>query len=248
MFPVICRIGPLTVYSYGLMLALAVLICAYCMSRDGRRYQIPPEKVYDFIFWCVVSGILGGRLLFVFLNAGFFIQHPLEILMLQHGGLAWQGALTGGGLGGWFYIRQQGLPLGLMLDLSAPYVALGQAIGRIGCFLNGCCYGREVSWGIYFPVHDARLHPTQLYSAAGLLMIFFILKGFQRRTNIPGRLMVLYLILTSAQRFGVQFFRADHIPVWAGMSVFQIFSVAIFMAGLLLDRLFVMRHRRKRSS
>ena len=244
MFPIICKIGPLTIYSYGLMLAIAVLVCARFMSREAKRDQILVEDIYDLIFWCVLGGILGGRIFFIFLNLDFFLQDLKEILMIQHGGLAWQGALTGGGLIGWLYIRRKQWPLGFILDLSAPYVALGQAIGRIGCFLNGCCYGREVAWGIYFPVHDARLHPTQLYSMAGLLLIFFILKEFRRISKVPGQVMVVYLILASLQRFVIEFFRADHEIFWAGMSIFQIVSIGILLFAVLLNIALVARYRR----
>jgi len=248
MFPVIFRIGPLTIYSYGLMLAIAVLVCAKLMSRDAQRQQISAEVVYDLIFWCVVCGIIGGRIYFILLNLAYFISHPFEVIMIQNGGLAWQGALTGGSIGGLSYIRLKRLPLPLMLDLSAPYIALGQAIGRIGCFLNGCCYGREVSWGLYFPVHDARLHPTQLYSSAGLLFVFFILKKFQNRSAVPGRVMVCYLILASAQRFVIEFFRADHEILWAGLSIYQIVSIAILLIGIWLNAILVFRYRRRQKS
>jgi phosphatidylglycerol:prolipoprotein diacylglycerol transferase len=128
---------------------------------------------------------------------------------------------------GW--IKRRGLFLPEVLDLCAPYLALGQSIGRIGCFLNGCCYGKEVSWGIYFPVHGAHLHPTQLYLSGGLFLIFLLLKLYQRSSSIPGLVFASYLILTSVLRFGVEFFRADHEILFLGLSVFQFVCLGVLV-------------------
>jgi phosphatidylglycerol:prolipoprotein diacylglycerol transferase len=235
MWPEICRIGPFTVYSYGMMLAVAVILCAALMGREAQRIGTTREMIYDLIFWLVVGGIAGARIFYIVLNWEMFRGHPLEILMVQHGGLAWQGGLLGGGLAGWGYIKKKALPLWSTLDLAAPYIALGHAIGRIGCFLNGCCYGREVSWGIYFPVHGAHLHPTQLYDVGGLLIVFLILKFFQKRRGWPaGQLFVCYLTLASIQRFINEFFRGDHQHTFWGLSIYQWVSIGIFTVGLVL--------------
>jgi phosphatidylglycerol:prolipoprotein diacylglycerol transferase len=126
------------------------------------------------------------------------------------------------------------LPLWPTLDLVVPYAALGQAIGRLGCFLNGCCQGKPVSWGIYFPVHQASLHPTQLYSAASLLLIFVLLKSLRKLNLHAGSLFFWYLILASGERFFVQFLRADYDPVWGGLGVFQIVNVVTILLALVI--------------
>ncbi len=245
MFPVIYKIGPFAIYSYGLMLAVAVLVCSFLLGREARQHQIKSEKIYDFIFTVVIAGIIGGRLFYILLNLAFFIQNPLEIPMIQHGGLAWQGALVLGVIAGWWFIRKAQLPLGLMLDLSAPYLALGQSIGRIGCFLNGCCYGREAAWGIYFPVHGARLQPTQLYDTVLLFIIYFALRHFRRSATVPGQIMVLYFMLASLERFIVEFFRADHTIVVGGLSIFQLVSIGIFLTGLILNLALVKNYKKQ---
>lgn len=236
MFPVICRIGPVSIYSYGLMLAVAVIVCSLLLSRDAKNFGIHADTVFDLVFWVVVSGLLGARVFFILLNLDFFINNPGEIIMIQNGGLAWQGGLIAGVGVGFGYIRKKNLPLWITLDLAAPYLALGQALGRVGCFLNGCCYGRTVAWGLYFPVHDAHLHPTQLYATAGLLFVFFVLKGFQKFSisagYAAGRVFALYLILASLQRFINEFFRADHTIIFSGLSIFQIMSVAFLAVGI----------------
>lgn len=232
MFPTICKIGPLAVHSYGLMLAIAVVVCSLLMSRDAKVFGIKEEIIYDLVFWVTLFGILGARIFFVLLNLELFLNDPKEIIMIQRGGLSWQGGLILGSLTAIWYMRKRKLSFLKTLDLAAPYIALGQAIGRIGCFLNGCCYGREVSWGIYFPVHHANLHPTQLYSAFGLLIIFFVLKKFRNSSGVPGQVFILYLVLASTQRFFVEFFRADHTVLWGRLSIFQFVSLGIFLAGL----------------
>lgn len=244
MYPVICQIGPLTVYAYGAMLAVAVIVCTFFLQREAKRRNINPEVIFDLVFWTVISGVIGSRIFFILLNLSYFINRPSEIIMLQHGGLAWQGGLILSTLTAVFFLKRKSLPVADTFDLVAPYIAFGQAIGRIGCFLNGCCYGREVWWGIYFPVHQARLHPTQLYDAFGLVIIFLILKKYERIKKIPGEVFVLYLLLASSQRFMVEFFRADHTVFWMGLSIFQIISLSIIVITV-YAYLFVKSRRRK---
>ena len=232
MFPVICRFGPVTVYSYGLMLAVAAVVCTFLASRDARKINIPAGVIADLVFGTVVTGILGARLFYILLNYRFFIDHPLEIVMIQNGGLAWHGGLIAATLAGIRFIHRKRLHLPTMLDLVAPYAALGESIGRIGCFLNGCCYGRGVSWGIYFPVHHTRLHPTQLYTMAGLFILFIILRHYRKVSKIPGDAFVMYLFGASLLRFVIEFFRADHYILVMGLSVYQWVCIAILMTAL----------------
>ena len=133
MFPIILKIGPVTIYSYGLMMAVAVMVCVFLLSRDARSLGISSEKIFDFVFWVVLSGIAGARLFFILLNLDYFVRDPLEIVMLQKGGLAWQGSLIAGTVAALVYIRKQKLPLAPFLDIIAPYVALGQAGVNIFC-------------------------------------------------------------------------------------------------------------------
>ncbi|MEI8012969.1 MAG: prolipoprotein diacylglyceryl transferase [Candidatus Omnitrophota bacterium] len=236
MFPVICHLGPFTLYSYGLMLAVAVVVGSLLTAREVARYGINREVIYDLAFWVVVCGIVGARLFYVFLNFDYFSQFPFEILMLQKGGLAWQGSLLTGVAAGIVFIRHQKLPLWTVLDAAAPFLALGHAIGRIGCLLNGCCYGKPVAWGLYFPVWGQHLHPTQIYMSAGEFFVFLILYVLQKQGKNPaGRLFVLYLVLSSAERFIVEFFRADHVEMWGGLSLFQYVCALVIAAALVVN-------------
>ncbi len=242
MYPVICHIGPFSIYSFGVMFLTALLVCSFLLSREAKAYGILAEDIYDFVFWVILSGIVGARLFFISLNFSFYVQNPMDMVMIQKGGLAWQGGLLGGFVAGIIYSRRLKKPVLFLMDLVAPYLALGQAIGRVGCFLNGCCYGRPVSWGIYFPVHDARLYPTQLYDVAGLLAIFFVLRYLGGVLKTPGKIFAVYLMSAAAERFLNEFFRGDHAQTYAGLSVFQIFSLGIFLAGLFL--FFILKHPR----
>jgi len=238
MYPVICQIGPATIYSYGLMLAIAVLVCTYFLSRDAGKQGIASEVIMDLVFWLVLSGLLGSRLIYVLLNFPFYLRHPVEIIMVQSGGLAFQGGLICGGLSFLWFVKKRKLNLKFFLDLIIPYLALGHAIGRIGCFLNGCCYGYKSEVGLYFPVHQDVLIPTQLYASFGLLIIFFILKKYQSISKVEGSVFVLYLGLASLLRFTIEFYRADHSVKFLGLSIFQFMCLGFFIiAGLIYARL-----------
>ncbi len=236
MFPTICQIGPFTVYSYGLMLAVAVIVCTFLLRKDAQRAGINPDLMSDLVFWLVIGGIIGARIFYILTYLPTFIENPLEIIMIQHGGLSWQGGLILGCLSGIWFVKRHKLDLLKILDLTAPYLALGQAIGRIGCFFNGCCYGKEVSWGMYFPNLGERVHPTQIYDALGLLILFFVLKGYSKHVAMKGKVFVAYLLLAPFLRFVIEFFRADHTETYLGLSLYQIVCVALIGVSVILNR------------
>jgi phosphatidylglycerol:prolipoprotein diacylglycerol transferase len=234
MHPILFTIGHITIYSYGVMLALAVLVCTYLLSIDAKRIHISRETAYDLVFWCMLWGIIGARIFYVFIEWPYFSSNLLEIPMLQKGGLAWQGGFLGGALAGVWFARRKKLSLRPLLDLAAPYIALGQSIGRIGCFLNGCCYGKPVGWGIYFPTYNARLYPTQLFECAGLFIIFLILKRANGKPHQAGFIFVFYLWLAAIERFIVEFYRADHDLLWLNLSLAQFVALGVFAAGIIM--------------
>lgn len=237
MYPTICRIGPLTVHSYGLMMVVAIVVCAFLLRRDARGTVVPPDAVLDVIFLAMLGGLIGARLFYVVLFWDYFLSQPLEILMIQKGGLAWQGGFIGATAVLIGTILKKKWPIWESLDLFAPYAALGQSIGRVGCFLNGCCHGRHWESGLYFPVHGDVLHPTQLYDAFGLFLIFLVLRR-QRKVSLPGVTAMMYVMLATSLRFVVEFFRADHDLLAFGLSIYQFISIGLFsIAGLVLIRL-----------
>ena len=233
MHPIICQIGAFTVYSYGLTLALAFFIASWLAVRRAAKTGVDPDIISGVCFIAVVSGIAGARALFVLDNLRFYISHPLEILMLQHGGLSWFGGMLLAILCACLYLKRKKISVYTVLDLLAPFVVLAQAIGRIGCFLNGCCYGRPSRFGIYVDASHEALIPTQIYSALMLLMIFVFLRFMQERPGLKaGTVFFLYILLYSLKRFFIEFFRGDNSPVLWNLTLFQLFSVALFVVAL----------------
>lgn len=231
MHPVLLTIGPVTVYSFGFMLAVAVISCSYLMAKDALRAGFTKDAVYDFVFWVALSGILGARVFYILLDLDFFMNNPSELWKIQNGGLAWQGGLILGFAAAFIFLKRKKLPVFRFLDMASPYAALGQAIGRIGCFLNGCCHGSHADWGPFSPVHQDRLHPTQIYESLGLLAVFLVLKQLNRHDHPAGRTFAVYFMLAAALRFAVQFFRYDYDPIFLGIGLFQIIGVVVFLAS-----------------
>jgi len=220
------------------MLVLAFLIGATLAAQRAKKENIDPGIIFNLSFAAFISGIIGARLLYILQYASYYMKNPWEILMLQHGGLSWFGGLIAGAAGAVIYLKAKRLSVPGILDLMIPFVALSQAIGRLGCLLNGCCYGKISKFGIYFKAHDAYLIPTQLYSSLALIVIFFILRYLEERPHKPGGIFFTYLLLYTLKRFFMEFWRADNEIVFLGLTIFQVFSAAIFvLAFLKLTRL-----------
>lgn len=231
MFPVLYK-GPFfIIYTYGVFVALAFLIGAALLSDEAKRRGLDEDVIYNLCFLLLLTGIISARLLYVVLNWDYFKTDLWEVIKLQHGGLVWFGGWAGAVLGGFFYIKRKRLSVVAIFDLFAPYTALAQSIGRIGCFFNGCCYGREGSWGVFFPAHGRILWPVQLLDALSLLVIFVILRLTREKLE-KGRTFIFYLMLVSLQRFLMEFIRADMRPFYFGLSIFQWISVVLFTGGI----------------
>lgn len=232
MLPEICSIGTFTIYAYGLMLVLAFFVCAYLSSLQAAKERMNSEQIFNLLFYVFIFGILGSRLFYVFINFRFYLQYPLEIIMLQHGGMAWFGGLVFGSSTAILFIKKHKMNLLKSLDLLAPFVALGQAIGRIGCLLNGCCFGRESEFGLYFKVFDQILIPTQLYSSLLMLLIFVILRFKQDRKHWAGEISCGYLFFYSLKRFFIEFLRNDSPRLFFGLTLFQVLCLVMFFLSL----------------
>ncbi|MBU4346121.1 MAG: prolipoprotein diacylglyceryl transferase [Candidatus Omnitrophica bacterium] len=229
MYPIICKIGPFTVYSYGLMLSIAFGLSVVLAMAEARKQSIDTSIIFNFAFLVFVAGIIGARIFYIIENLGYYIKNPLEIIMLQYGGLSWFGGLFAGIIFGVAYLKKRNPLLYKILDLVVPFVALGQAIGRIGCLLNGCCFGKISRFGLYFPVHRLVLIPTQLYSSLLLIFIFLLLRFLQDRPHRQGQIFFLYLLLYSIVRFFIEFLRADNEVIFLELTLFQIISLVIFV-------------------
>ena len=219
MHPVLFKIGPYSVYSYGAMLALAFLVCSFLAKRRAASIGMDGEKILDLTILLIMSGVIGGRIMFVILDLEYFKTRPLDIFKLWEGGLVWYGGLILAVISGAVFLRIYRMPILKTADLMMPYVALGQAIGRIGCFLNGCCYGKTPAL------------PTQLFESAAMFIVYLILR---RRVPSNGRTFFLYLILYSVFRFFNEFIRGDNMLAVMGLTFSQFISVIIFTAAAIL--------------
>jgi len=236
MHRIIFQAGPFTLYSYGLLVAAGFLLAALLMLKDAGKYGFSRDDIFDCLIAVLAGGLLGGRLLFVAINWSHYSSDPLRVLMVQEGGLAFQGALIAGILSGALACRIKKIPFWRAGDLAAPYIALAQSVGRIGCFLNGCCYGRFTNgWlGVTFPGETAARIPTQIYSSVILLGLFMLLVSAARRRHFDGYVLLLYLMLYSAFRFFMDLFRGDDLAGFYFMTLSQAISAAVFVSGALL--------------
>ena len=233
MYPEIYQIGPFTIYSYGSMLVLAFLISSALARSQARRQNINPGIIFNLAFIVFIWGILGARLLYVIENINYYLKNPSETIMLQHGGLSWFGGLILGVVSGIIYLKRKNLKVYTILDLVIPFVAIAQAIGRIGCLLNGCCFGKISKFGLYFDTHKLILIPTQIYSSLILIFIFIILRFLQDRPHREGNIFFTYLLLYSVKRFFIEFWRADNEVIFFRLTLFQIISIVIFCLALI---------------
>jgi len=245
MHPILLKVGAFTVYAYGVMLALAFAVATWLAARTVRRLPvehraIAAEPLVDVVCLALLGGILGGRLFYVLLEWEFFRLAPQEVFAIWHGGLVWYGGLLGGGLAGWLAVRARRRSFLRVADQLAPFVTLGHAIGRVGCLLNGCCYGRPTdAWcGIVFPGQAAPVVPTQVFESLGLLGLYVVLRMLQRPAVLqaPGRVLGWYLASYAALRFFLEFARGDQAPWWMGLTLQQFISLAMLIIGLSLVR------------
>ena len=233
MHPVLLKIGQCPIYSYGAMLALAFLVCSFLAKRRAASLGMDGERVLDLTIVLIISGVIGGRLMFVLLDLDYFRSRPLDIFKLWEGGLVWYGGLILAVISGAVFLRIYKMPILRTADLMMPYVALGQAIGRIGCFLNGCCYGKPTSLpiGVVFSPEQGAVLPTQLFESAAMFLVYLILR---KRVPSNGKTLLFYLLLYSAFRFFIEFLRGDNMAVILGLTFSQAVSVAVFAAAVIL--------------
>ena len=243
MHPVFLKLGPFTLYSYGLLLVAAFLAATWRGAQAARRLPpdsvaITPEQLVDFSCLSLLGGILGGRVFYVILQWEFFRHVPQELPAIWHGGLVWYGGFLGGLAAGGLYLRAKRLEVLRVFDQFIPFVALGHAIGRLGCFLNGCCYGKPThAWcGVVFPGHTEAVLPTQLFESAGLFFLYLILRRLLTPATLRhrGRLFGIYLVSYAALRFAMESLRGDQTVWWANLTLQQLISLAALAAGLML--------------
>ncbi|MBA2123366.1 prolipoprotein diacylglyceryl transferase [bacterium Unc6] len=234
---ILFHIGPFAVYSYGLFLAIGIFLAMAVIKKFSR---VSPSIVNSLSIWTVIGGIIGARLFYVFLNIAYYIQSPLEVFAIHKGGLVLYGGIAGGLILGFIFCKIRKLNFWQILDDVAMGLPLGMASGRLGCFLNGCCYGKEtqVLWAVKYPDILYKVHPVQIYEALLLVFLFFVIYGFRKafKAKIRGDVFLLCIIFYAIIRFFMEFLRGDHPEGVSGL--FQIISIFIIVSftGIMLYR------------
>jgi len=246
MKPILLSFGHFHLYSYGFMVAVGVLIALLLMLRRARHDGFPVvNDVYDLVFVTLSAGFLGARTFYIIQNFTWYSSNPEKILAFWEGGLIFYGGLIGAFLGVCIFLRSKKIALGRGFDFILPFIALAHAFGRIGCFLNGCCYGKicDLPWAVTFPHLPHPVHPTQLYEAAYNLCLFLFLYRRYPRRKFVGEISALYFAGYAAGRFLIEIWRADN-PIWYGLSSNQWVSIVIFS----LSVLFIFYQRRSKAN
>ena len=228
------------------MMAIAFLAGLWTASRRGLRDGLAPEKILDLGPWLIIGAILGARILYVttYWQESFAGRPWTEMFMIWHGGLVFYGGLIGAALGVILYSRRIKIPLWKLADAIAPSIALGYIFGRIGCLLNGCCYGRvcTLPWAIHFPygheTYPNGVHPTEIYDALLNLVLYLALAWLYRRKKFDGQIIAIYLMCYAVTRSIVESFRGDydtaHIHTVLHLTPAQLVGIGIFAAGAAL--------------
>jgi phosphatidylglycerol:prolipoprotein diacylglycerol transferase len=241
--PIAFHFGPLTIRWYGAMMAIAFIAGLWTASRRGLREGIPAEKILDIGPWLIVGTIIGARALHVatYWREEFAGKPLWEIFAVWNGGLVFYGGLVGASLAAILYARLKKLPLWKMADVLAPSIPLGYVFGRIGCFMNGCCYGRACAlpWAVTYPEGSGapsfRVHPSQLYDSFLSLLLYLGLAWLYRRKKFDGQVFATYLLCYAVTRSIVESFRGDYSPVHLhgalNLTPGQLISIGIFATG-----------------
>lgn len=248
MYPVLLKIGPFTVYSFGTLMALAALSAGWVVWLELKRYRYEPELASTIVFTAAIGGLVGARLLFILEEWSNFIRSPWGFIFTG-AGFTWYGGMLGGTLAVTWLVRRKGIPWLRAADIIAPALALAYGIGRIGCHVAGDGdWGvvSEVPWAVAYTnaivgwIHPltglpyasgVRVHPTPIYEFAQSLIIFGFLWSLRRRNYAPGTIFWLYLILAGLARFTVEFWRVNAV-IGLGMTEAQWFSLALALLGV----------------
>ncbi|WMJ23129.1 prolipoprotein diacylglyceryl transferase [Paludicola sp. MB14-C6] len=238
------RIGSLTIHSYGVMISIGILFAILLATKRTKSKGLNTDHVLNIIILCMVFGFLGAKILYCIVELPTFLENPMSFF--SGSGFVVYGGIIGGLIAAILYCRIKKINFLNYFDLMIPSVALAQGFGRIGCFLAGCCYGKETNsfFGVTFhnseiAPNGVKLIPTQLFSSAGDFLIMAILLVYAKKERKAGKVGAVYLILYSIGRFIIEYFRNDYRGNVGGfLSTSQFISLIIIIAGglfLLLD-------------
>lgn len=252
MHPILFEIGRFPVYTYGVLLAAAYLMGLQFALVRARTRGLDANRVMDLGIWIIISALAGAKLLLLIVEYDTFTRNPADVLtLLRSGGVFYGGLIAAVAVALW-YLRRHKMPMWTVTDVFAPGIALGHVIGRMGCFVAGCCFGRptDVPWAITFhnPIAEQNagtllnvpLHPTQLYEAGAELLILLVLLATERKGRpFPGRTFWGYMFLYAVSRFVIEFYRGDPRGTVGMFSTSQF--VSLLLAPLAIAMLFRLR-------
>jgi len=241
MHPIAFELGALKIHWYGIMTALGFLCALGIMQLRRKHCKMSAGEISDFMFMLIISGVLGARIFYVIQFWDQFRDNLWEIVRIDHGGQVFYGGFLCSIIAIIIYCKRKKLSLVRVMDSSAPGLAFGHAVGRLGCFLNGCCFGAPTSCpiGVVYPegslpdrvYHGLALHPIQLYEASGNVILSLILFYSIGKVK-PGQTFSLYLIIYGVFRFVNEFFRGDHTDFIMGLTPAQTLGIGIVATGI----------------
>ncbi len=256
MHPELFHVGAFHLRSFGTMMAVAFLAGTWLGLREARRLSLDEDRFINVILITLVASVLGARALYVIEHLAEFRRSWGSVLALWEGGLTLYGGVVAGTLGGLIAAQRLGLPRWRVADALAPSLAIGTMFGRVGCFLNGCCYGHPtlLPWGVKFPpgsfasleFGDTPVHPSQLYNAAAGLVMFLVLWGLRKRLRAPGVLFWTFIVMFALLRIPIDMTRSyepDAVLVRGAIEVTE--SQATSLALALFGAFMILRLRRE---
>ena len=241
MHRIILQLPWFTLYSYGSFMALGLGVAILYFLSSTKKEGISGYLILNLIIGIIFFAIVGARVFYVLIHLDYYILHLREIYRLWEGGMVLYGGLIFSLAFSIYYIKAHNFPFGKIADCAAPAVAFGLGIGRIGCFLNGCCYGVPSRFGFVFPptspagkiFPNQTLFPTQIFSSFNLSLMGLVLHLLKKKDIAIGKLLILFLIFYSIHRFFIEFLRADTYSLVLNLTLFQIISLILVALSLI---------------
>ena len=242
MNPVAFDIFGIEVRWYGILISFGMLLGIFFAYREAKHQGYNPDDIVDLSLWCIPAALVGARLYYVAFKWEYYKGNLMRILNTREGGLAIHGGIIAGVLVGYIFTRVKKIPFWKTADIIAPSIALGQAIGRWGNYINGEAHGgpTNLPWGIM--INGIKVHPTFLYESLWDFGLFLFLLYYRRNKKFDGEIFILYAMIYSIGRFWIEGLRTDSL-MFMGMRVAQLVSVLLFIIGLFL--LYTIRKKQK---
>ena len=239
MYPVLFKIGPITIYTYGFLVFLGVLLGYLVCRHQARKEGFKDPLIADFFFWTVIFGFIGARIFYIIVEFQYFLYDPLAVLF-GRSGFVFYGGVVFGFIALYILSKRNHLSFAKVMDIAALGIPLAHAFGRLGCFFYGCCYGLETHLhiGVLFPLNSpagllgAKVIPTQVISAGFLFLLFIVVMFARKYKKFDGHIFLIYLIPYSIFRFFIEFYRGDPRGQFLFFSTSQWVSIGLFVTAI----------------